>query len=150
MTIASQLPTPKSLLPNEGESYQLLTHIVVCKITGEDTNGKYTMFEVIDTADNTVPFHSHPWEETFYILEGEVEIQVGEHRSIATVGSLNYIPANIPHKFKICSEIARMLVIISPASAEEFYREIAEKIPSLPADSKLLEEICAKHNVRLL
>jgi quercetin dioxygenase-like cupin family protein len=150
MTIALQQPTPKSLLPNEGESYQLLTHTVVCKITGDDTNGKYAMFEVIDTADNTVPFHSHPWEETFYILEGEVEIQVGEHRSIATAGSLNYIPANTPHTFKICSAIARMLVIVSPASAEAFYREMAAELPSLPADPKMLEEICAKYNVRLL
>jgi hypothetical protein len=40
---------PKILASGEGESHQLLTHTVVWKITTEDTNSRYAMFEMTDT-----------------------------------------------------------------------------------------------------
>lgn len=41
--------------------------------------------------------HSHPNEQWIYILEGELQSEVGGKRHIARPGSVVYIPANTVH-----------------------------------------------------
>lgn len=139
---------PRVLAAGEGEAFQMLSHTFVSKVTAEDTNGTWVMHEVTDTADHGAPLHTHPWEETFYILEGELHIQVSGRNIVATAGSSIFIPANIAHGFKICSSTARILVIL-PAFAEAFYRETGEQITSLPPDLDAFQKICEKHKVQL-
>jgi quercetin dioxygenase-like cupin family protein len=143
------LKTPKLLAMNEGNSYQMLSHILTTKITGDDTDGEWAMFEMTDTAEHGAPLHSHPWHETFYILEGEMELQIGKRKALATAGALMHVPANTIHTFKVCSSSVRVLVMVSPASAEAFYQEIGEKITVLPPDPNLFQEVCSKYGVRI-
>lgn len=139
---------PRILSPGQGESYQMLSHTFTTKVSVNDTNGNWLMYEAADTSENGAPLHTHPWEETFYILEGELEVQVGKKTVLATAGSSIYFPENIAHGFKICSPTARLLVIL-PGFAEAFYREVGEKITTLPPDLETFQAVCAKHNVRL-
>lgn len=147
MTAQLVKPQAKCLAAHEGETFQMLTHTVVRKVGREDTNGLYAMFEAIDTAGNGAPLHTHPWEESFYVLEGEIEMYVGEDKVIATPGSTVHVPANTLHGFKIVSAIARTLVIISPGSAEAFYEEMGAKLTSLPPDPQVFAGICSRHGV---
>lgn len=140
---------PKTLAPGQGEAQTLLEHLLVWKATIADTNGHYGIFEIIDSVGDSAPPHSHPWEETVYVLEGEIEIQVGDRRHIATVGAMCHIPANAVHAFKVVSPTARALHLISSATAEAFYREVGAKITSLPPDPTVFPEICAKYGVKL-
>lgn len=149
MTITLQA-TPKTLAPGEGDAHPMLTHTVVWKVTGDDTNGQYAMFEMIDTAGGEAPLHCHPWEETFYILEGEIEIQAGDFQQIVSAGAMSHIPANTAHRFKVRSPMARALHIVSPASGAAFYREVGTGIVNLPPDPIVFQEICAKHGLQLL
>jgi quercetin dioxygenase-like cupin family protein len=149
MTTTLTHAKPKTLASGAGETHQMLTHTVVWKTTGEDTNGHYAMFEVTDTAGGAAPLHSHPWEETFYILEGELEIQVGNRRETIRAGATSHIPANAVHAFTVISPTARALLVISPAAAEAFYREVGERIISLPPDPIVFAEICEKYNLQL-
>lgn len=147
MTTVLQQSQPKVLLPGAGESYKMLTHTFARKITGNDTKGQYAMFEITDNAESGAPLHSHPWEETFYILEGEIEIQMEGSKQVVTAGSVIHFPKNTVHGFKICSPVARALIIMSPAFREEFYQEVSAANVSLPEDMVNFQEICAKHSV---
>jgi quercetin dioxygenase-like cupin family protein len=149
MTTTLTHAKPKTLASGEGESHKMLTHTLVWKTTTDDTNGHYAMFEITDTSGGAAPLHSHPWEETFYILEGELEVQVGNRRQQIGAGAMSHIPANAVHAFTVLSPVVRALLVISPASAEAFYREVGEKITSLPPDPIVFQEICEKHNLRL-
>jgi quercetin dioxygenase-like cupin family protein len=140
---------PKLLAPGEGDKHVMLTHTFVWKVTGADTNGQYAIAEVMDTEGGSAPIHSHPWEETFYILEGEMEIQVGQQREILGAGAVVHVPANAVHAFRVCSPTYRALISIAPAEAEAFYRETGETITSLPPDPIAFAEICEKHHLQL-
>lgn len=140
---------PKLLTSGEGEMHTMLTHTFTWKVTGADTNGQYAIAEVTDTEGGSAPVHSHPWEETFYILEGEMEVQVGEQTQILGAGAVIHIPANTIHAFRICSPTCRTLISLAPASAAEFYRETGEKITSLPPDPIAFTEICTQHDVEI-
>jgi quercetin dioxygenase-like cupin family protein len=145
----TQYAKPKTLASGEGDTQAMLTHTLVWKLAGNDTNGQYAMFEMIDATHGEPPLHSHPWEETFYILEGELEITLGNRQQVVTAGAVSHFPANAAHTFKVISPIARVLVIVAPAAAAEFYREVGEKITSLPPDPIVFQAICAKYDLQL-
>jgi quercetin dioxygenase-like cupin family protein len=148
MKTVVQHAQPKVLEAGQGDMHSMLTHTLVWKLAGNDTNGQYAVFEMIDAADGEPPLHRHPWEETFYILEGDLEITLGNRQQVVTAGAVSHIPANAVHTFKVLSAIARVLVIVSPATAAEFYREVGETITSLPPDLTVLQEISAKYGLR--
>lgn len=139
---------PKTLAPGAGDAQTLLTHTLVWKTTASDTNGKYAMCEMIDHEGGGAPVHSHPWEETFYILAGEVEILLDDRREVFGAGAVVHIPANTIHAFQICSPIARVLVIIAPGHAEAFYHEAGARL-TMPLDPIVLQELAAKYNLQL-
>jgi quercetin dioxygenase-like cupin family protein len=149
MTMAVQHAKPKNLASGEGDTQAMLTHTLVWKLAGNNTNGQYAMFEMIDATHGEAPLHSYPWEETFYILEGELEITLGNRQQVMTAGAVSHIPANAVHTFKVISSIACVLVIVSPAAAAGFYQEVGEKITSLPPDLMVFQAICAKYNLQL-
>jgi quercetin dioxygenase-like cupin family protein len=132
----------------EGEFLTMLTHNVTIKVSTQDTAGKWLMYELTDTLGNGAPMHSHPWEETFYLLEGELEIQIGQRTFVVKPGTSIYFPENVAHSFKICSENARMLGIL-PGFSEGFYREVSERVTTLPPNLEVLQDIAARHNLRL-
>jgi len=59
-----------------------------------------------------------------------------------------YFPEDVAHAFTVCSETVRILVIM-PAYADGFYREIGEKITSLPPNPEVFQAVAAKHNLKL-
>lgn len=140
---------PKVLAAGEGDRFQMLSHTMTLKISNSDTQGQWVMYEATDTANNGAPLHSHPWEETFYILDGEVDVRLGNRTVLAQAGTSIYFPENIAHSFRIVSPTARLLVIL-PGWSDAFYREVGEKITTLPPDPDTFQAICATHNVRLI
>ncbi|PSN15263.1 cupin domain-containing protein [filamentous cyanobacterium CCP5] len=142
------LRTPKVLAAGEGDSFQMLSHTFTYKVTPEDTRGQWLMYEAADTFGNGAPLHSHPWEETFYILEGELQIQIGKRTCTVKAGDTVYFPEDVTHGFTICSETVRILVIM-PAYADGFYREVSDKITSLPPHPEVFQAVAENHNLKL-
>ena len=94
--------------------------------TGEDTNGKYAMWEAIVPPGGGPPPHVHSREEEgFYILEGEITVQIGDQRLVATAGMFANMPVGTPHSFKNESgKPARMLISVAPAGLEQMFFEV--------------------------
>ena len=141
---------PKILAFGAGEAQTLLTHTITWKTTASDTNGLYAMFEMVDRAGGGAPVHSHPWEETFYILAGEIEILLEDRREVCGAGAVVHIPADVVHAFQVVSPVAQALVIMAPGDVEGFYREASDKLTTLPPDPFVMKEIADKYNLKLL
>jgi quercetin dioxygenase-like cupin family protein len=143
------MQTPKLLLSNQGNSFLVMGLTFTTKIAAADINSDWVMHEIVGTAGQGAPLHTHPWEETFYVLEGEMEVHVGKRKTLALAGTLLHLPANVAHDFTICSSTVRLLEII-PTFAKSFYEEIGEKITTLPPNRDILQTICDKHGVHFL
>ncbi len=71
----------------EGRTIAVVGDVYRFLATGEDTNGKYAMWEAIVPPGGGPPPHIHSREEEgFYILEGEITFMVGDQRVVATAG----------------------------------------------------------------
>ena len=94
--------------------------------TGEDTNGKYTLWEAIVPPGGGPPPHVHSREEEgFYILEGEITVHIGANRIVATAGMFANMPVGTPHSFKNESDKpAKMLISVAPAGLEKMFFEV--------------------------
>ena len=82
MSMAHQ-PTLRQL--GEGRTVAVVGDVYRFLATGEDTNGKYALWEAIVPPGGGPPPHVHSREEEgFYILEGEITLQIGDKRLVAT------------------------------------------------------------------
>jgi mannose-6-phosphate isomerase-like protein (cupin superfamily) len=95
---------------------------ITLKAGAEETGGAFSQFEVDDPRGSGPPLHVHHTEdETFYVLEGEVTIVVGDERIDLAAGDFAFGPRGVPHAYLVRSERARMLVTISPSGSEQLF-----------------------------
>jgi quercetin dioxygenase-like cupin family protein len=101
-----------------GDTYTIL-------ITGKDTAGRFCLIDMHVPPGGGPPPHRHDFEETFTLLDGELEATFrGKKRTVRAGDTIN-VPANAPHQFhNSSSKPARMLCICSPAGQDEFFKEV--------------------------
>ena len=101
-----------------GDTYTIL-------LSGADTAGRFTLIDMHVPPEGGPPPHRHDFEETFVLLDGELQATFrGEQRTVRA-GETVHIPANAPHQFHNASSTpVRMLCICSSAGQEEFFKEM--------------------------
>ncbi len=94
-------------------------------ITGEDTGGAFFMAEALVPPGGGPPPHIHQREdESFYLQEGTLTVQVGGKTIDASPGDFVYLPRGIVHCFKNTGNVtAKFLVVVTPAGLEKFFAE---------------------------
>ena len=118
-----------TLSPGEGESVWFLGDLFEVKLASEDTGGAYSIVEETSPPQGGAPPHIHYNEdEALYVLEGEVEVLVGDRTTRAIAGSLAYnVPKGTLHTFKnIGTSPSRVLFIYIPGGFEKFFLEAGE------------------------
>jgi quercetin dioxygenase-like cupin family protein len=100
--------------------------------TGEETGGKYAIWEALVPPGGGPPPHVHSREEEgFYVLEGEITFQIGTERRVATAGMFANMPVGTPHSFRNESNRpARMLISVAPAGLECMFFECGTPVPA--------------------
>ena len=117
-----------------GDTYTIL-------VTGEDTAGKYTLIDMHVPPGGGPPPHRHDFEETFILLEGELEATFRGKKSLVHSGETLHIPANAPHQFhNVSSSPVRMLCICSPAGQEKFFAEVGVPVATRTTPPPKLDE----------
>lgn len=97
------------------------------KLTAEQTGGAFFLFEDVMARGKTTPLHCHPdADETIYVLEGEIVVNVAGVESRLGAGSMSFVPRGVEHALLVASEGARMLCLQSPGAGQAFYRGASE------------------------
>ena len=95
-------------------------------VTGAQTNGGYFIMEAMIPPGGGPPLHiHHREEESLYLLEGILDITLGEKKVKAATGDFVQIPRGTVHAFlNAGSTTARMLLFFSPAGMEKYFEEV--------------------------
>ena len=100
--------------------------------TAEETRGQFALIEATARRGNVPPRHiHHREEETLYVLEGEMTVSVGDRTFKATPGTMVCLPRDVAHSFAIESEQLRMLILLTPAGLEGFFKEFSVPAPAM-------------------
>ena len=134
----------------EGRTIAVVGDVYRFLATGEDTNGKYALWEAIVPPGGGPPPHVHSREEEgFYVLEGEITFTVNGERVVAPAGTFANMPVGTPHSFKNESDKpARMLISVAPAGLEQMFFEFGVPLPegattALPPTKEEIEKLLA-------
>jgi quercetin dioxygenase-like cupin family protein len=109
---------PIVLLPGEGEP--------VGGNTVKAARPELSLLEFTVEPGGAVELHLHKRQsDSFYVLEGELELQVGERILVAPAGSYVLAPPNVVHRFRNSTDSpARVLNIHAPGGFVEYRREL--------------------------
>lgn len=137
----------------EGQGVALAGQPLVFLVTGEST--KHTsMFHWTVAPGFSTGLHVHAvQEETFYVLEGECEWQIGDERVKAGPGTYVFIPPGVPHSIANTSgDPAVMLMTVSPPGHEHYFEELAELVgrASGRPDAQRVAELRARYDTSQL
>jgi quercetin dioxygenase-like cupin family protein len=145
--------------PTEGRTIAIVGDVYRFLATGEDTNGKYALWEAIVPPGGGPPPHVHSREEEgFYILEGEITLHIGDERIVASAGMFANMPVGTPHSFKNeTTKPARMLISVAPAGLEKMFFEFGIPVvqgatsapPPTKAEIEKLMEVAPKYGIEI-
>src|SRR5438045_9022060 len=86
------------------------------KVKSKDTNGVFSVMEFVTPPGKGVALHVHEREDDLvYLLEGEIEVTLGEQKMKAVPGVMALLPRGIPHAFtNVGNKPSRILDPILP------------------------------------
>ncbi|HET7478524.1 MAG TPA: cupin domain-containing protein [Rubrobacteraceae bacterium] len=136
--------------PNDGrEIVNPIGGRMVVKVRDGDTAGAYSVHDNVIPPGSPGPRpHLHrDFEETFYVLEGELTVRVGPRKVTAPAGSFVVIPRGVVHRpSNPGTQPTRVLLIFSPAGMDHFFEEAAERrmpLQAAPEDPAVQEALAA-------
>jgi mannose-6-phosphate isomerase-like protein (cupin superfamily) len=141
-----------ALNPGEGTTYTVGGSPIVFKVRGSETGGRFEITEsTLPPSFGGIPPHVHQdTDHAFYVLEGELEVQIGEQALRGGPGTCLFSPRGAGHTFSNPGAApCRYLQIDSGPGRERFFEEIAHTFPGdRPIDRKVLGEILARYDTQ--
>jgi quercetin dioxygenase-like cupin family protein len=96
-------------------------------LRSEQSAGALSVVEL--TGSGSPPLHRHDFDETFYVLEGELTFQLDGELFTRRTGELAFAPRGVPHTYaNLSGADARALLVCTPAGFERYFDRIAARI----------------------
>ena len=120
----THLPDPATFSPRAAQRSAGRTRFVA---TGSQTRGDFGLFEVTMEPGGSGPGpHLHrTFSESFYVLEGSLDVLTDDEWTTAHVGDLVHVPRSSVHGFRSAGPDvgARFLILFTPGIPREDYFE---------------------------
>jgi mannose-6-phosphate isomerase-like protein (cupin superfamily) len=117
-----------------GDTYTIL-------LASKDTAGRFCLIDMHIPPGGGPPPHCHDFEETFAVLEGELDATFRGTKRLVRAGETINIPANAPHQFhNSSSQPVRLLCICSPSGQEEYFVKIGVPVATRTTPPPKLDE----------
>jgi mannose-6-phosphate isomerase-like protein (cupin superfamily) len=134
MTQSAQERKAVATADGEGEAIWWFDCLAEVKVTAEQTNGELSILKITEPPNAEGPLHVHHREdEGFWILDGDVTLEVGDATIHASAGDFALGPRGIPHRYTVGPAGCTMLFILTPGGFENLVRGMGR-----PAESRTL------------
>jgi quercetin dioxygenase-like cupin family protein len=129
------------------------------RVGGEQTGGAFSLIENLNRRGNGSPVHVHDQEdETLLVLDGELQVFVGDDERTAGAGTVAVLPKRLRHAYVVTSATARFLTLHIPAGFEQFAAEVGEPAQTLtlpprsagPPDLAAVAQTAARHGITIV
>lgn len=149
--IEQRMPT-KPLIVAPGDRPRPL-HVVGEQITvlaSKVATGGYEIFFQDGPAGSGPPPHSHPWDESFYVIRGDIEFGVADSTMTGGRDTLVHVPAGTVHWFRFCEGGGQMLSVAGAGSeASALFTDIDAEIPPGAPDEEKLRSIAVRNRMQV-
>ncbi len=109
-----------------------------CKLSGKDTGGAMCVLEVNNTG---WPRHvNRDQDEWIYVVDGEVELEIGRKRFRLRARESMFIPRNVEHAWSSISAQSKIINTYQPAGKIEKFFQVLAKSKDLPTREETIEK----------
>jgi len=122
-------------------------HITVLA-SGEAT-GSYEIFLQRGPEGSGPPPHSHPWDEAFFVMKGQIDFGVGPESTTASPGTLVHLPAGSVHWFRFGKGGGEMISMTSRPGASKLFADLAREVSPQSPDAGKLAEVGSRHGLKV-
>jgi quercetin dioxygenase-like cupin family protein len=128
MTETLRIPT-KPVLRNQADCERRWFYggaLFTWNLSEADTGSTFLLVEADMEQGKTTPLHTHPADETMYVLEGSIQVHMDGDVHDLGAGGVSLAPRGVPHAFLVTSPTARVLFLHTPGTCEPFYLAASE------------------------
>jgi len=122
-TTAPTIPAPTKFAATAGDTFWVIGH----RVTILHTDPGFTYVDVLSPAKvpGPPPHRHRDCAEFFHVIEGTLEVFVGEERILAGPGESVFVPRNTVHTFFNPGPAeARAITVFNPGGFEHFFRDM--------------------------
>ena len=143
---------PVQIPANGGKKLSILGIPMVLRIHGRDTGGIVSAVESHDVPGGGPPPHIHHREdETFQVLKGDYEFNVGGNSFMAREGTTIFAPRGVSHSYRYLGQVpGRLMCVITPAGFEGFFEAIDALTPEQQKDIPRVMAIAREFGLEIL
>jgi quercetin dioxygenase-like cupin family protein len=136
----------------DGQSVQVLGDLVCIKLPSSQSAHRMTVITVEVPPGGEVPPHIHAQEEEcYYLLEGEMLVQVGGKEVAIKAGDFVHVPAGTIHGYRnLSDQPIRFLAWAVGGALDNFFLEMAEQIQVVPDDLAKVPAILQKYGIQVV
>lgn len=128
----------------DGEHAKRLTPTVFLRASGRETGGRFELFEVRGTF--APPPHVHrALDELFYVIDGAIELLLGDDRMHAQPGSLIYASRGTRHGVTAGPD-GHLLVLVTPPGLEGFFEEFGAGLAAGMSPPEIIHALGGKYD----
>ena len=134
----------------QGRSVSLRGTRVEFKVESDSAAGSsLTEWEALPGFDTGLHVHER-LEETWYLLDGELEFRVGGETFTAGAGATVFVPPHVPHAFANRGDAnARFLMTMSPPGHDRYFDELADVLATPgPPNSEAIADLRKRYDTR--
>ena len=143
---------PVVVLPDSGEQLNIAGSQTFHKIKSGATNSAFSVMEFVTPPGKGVALHVHEREdELVYLLEGEIEVTLGNQKMKAVPGVMALLPRGIPHGFtNIGNKPSRLLDTIFPGQFDNYFVELAALYAAGDPSEEQIDGLSRKYRIKYL
>jgi quercetin dioxygenase-like cupin family protein len=102
----SRMPTRTAIIraQGEGDAVWFNSDLFTFKVTADETEQAFTLFEERSQRGKATPLHLHPnADETFWVIDGEIRVHVDGAETTVRRGGVASVPRGMPHAMLVTS-----------------------------------------------
>ncbi len=125
---------------------------LVHRISSQATHGAFSLVEFVSKAGEGVGLHTHENEEEHvYLLEGQIEVTLGDQRMTVQQGTAALLPRGIPHGYvNTGSAPSKLLAVLLPGKLDEFFVGLDKELSRDRAHEEGIARLCAAYGLKFL
>ena len=147
---SSQPGTPVISTPADGRHYRVLGDAVTCLFNGNGAASSWALFTIESPPGSMTPPHLHEtYDEAMYVIDGRIELQIGDRAAILGPGHFVHVPKDTVHALRNVGDVpARFLSWSLPGLAEAFFADVDSASRRGPQSLEAIVAIAARHGIR--
>lgn len=148
--MTSDDPQPIVVPPDSGRVLKFLG--VTHKLTSQQTNSAYYLFEFEFDPESGNRLHVHRYEdEVVYVLDGAIEIRLDNQKLQVVAGGVAHLPKQIPHAlYNPLKTPSRYLGMAIPGGMENFFDQLSAAHETGALDDATHKRISQKYGIEWL